>query len=352
MRAREEQLGLNSELIQNTPYPTMFWVQKETEDVFIRVLPTYSSKAAHLNIQSHRYRQQSTIFNYDLIQVPRKQIHKVYRPTDRLNQILHTFQKGTFSDKQALDSVERQALEAALCISELYEIPVENMGLTGSILWNAQHNLSDIDLVLYGLDAVKKYLAVKDAPNSDQRGIRSFKKIELLPLAEKMIKRTGLPLEECFEYQYRKPHLLFHNDRRVSISFVPTINELIKFPAYVLESQFNSFGKVIIRAKLKTDTYEFFLPGILEIDTTEIVVLEHKEDFLELQPKQITRVMIFEQEFIGYYKTGDLIEISGLLQYAKNIPAFSGFDLINTYQVMIGGHETYGREYIRLLKNQ
>jgi hypothetical protein len=103
---------------------------------------------------------------------------------------------------------------------------------------------------------------------------------------------------------------------------------------------------------LKTDTYEYFLPGILEIDTIEIIALELKDDFLKLQPKQITRVMIFEQEFIGYYKTGDLIEISGLLQYAENIPAYSGYDLTSTYQVMLGGHETYGREYIRLLKNQ
>jgi len=67
-------------------------------------------------------------------------------------------------------------------------------------------------------------------------------------------------------------------------------------------------------------------------------------------PLNITRLIVYEHELVGYYKKGDIVEIRGLLQEGINVPNFNDLKPVKTYQILVGGQETFGNEYIRLIK--
>ena len=68
-------------------------------------------------------------------------IKKQYDPTHRLKDI---------TKKGAQDSVEKEVVAFANIIREASGIPVEKLGISGSILVGLHKDESDIDLIAYG----------------------------------------------------------------------------------------------------------------------------------------------------------------------------------------------------------
>ena len=68
-----------------------------------------------------------------------------------------------------------------------------------------------------------------------------------------------------------------------------------------------------------------------------------------VQKSTISRLMVYEHELVGYFTSGDTVEIRGLLQQASKVPSFYETSLIDTHQIFLGGQETFGNEYIRLI---
>ncbi len=345
----EEGIQIHKNLIpSNDPisrvrnHELMYWTQKPTLDVFIRVLPNYSSKSAEENIRENRYTNFNTVFQMKLIQIPCDQIKQHWHPQQRLQEILTIFQTGSFEEKQKLDRLERETIEVGLSLTELFTIPIDDIGVTGSILWQSQHEKSDIDIIIYGNENANKILQSPLVLSSEKRGLRRYRTTEILPLAEKMALKTGRPMEECFEYIYHKKYLFFYNKRKVSITFAPKLMELIHYPFFDPNTIFSALKPVRIQAKIKNSRWGYFYPSIFEIDCLD--VLEGKEI---VQKSTISRLMVYEHELVGFFASGDTVEIRGLLQQASKVPSFYDESLINTFQIFLGGQETFGNEYIR-----
>ena len=322
----------------------MYWKQKTTSEEFIRVLPNYSSKSAGENIKKHQFKIFNSVFQMDLIEVPYKQILNHWYPQQRFMDIMAVFEKGTFQERQHLDRLERETVEVGLSLVDIFGISLKNIGVTGSILWQAQHDKSDIDIMIYGIDSTKKIINSSKIVSSDKRGLRRYRTTEILPLAEKMALKTGRSMEECFEYIFKKNYLFFFNQRKVSITFAPTLSELVRYPFYYNDTQFISLKPIRLRAKIKNSKWGYYYPSIFEIECIEIV----RED-LGISHQKITRLMVYEHELVGHFRDGDIVEIRGLLQKANNVPAFTEILAIDTYQIFLGGQETFGNEYIYLI---
>lgn len=321
-----------------------YWKQKGTNDLFIRILPNYSSKSASANIKQNMYKSFSTIFQMQMIVIPRNQILKHWKPQQRFKELLSGFSSKNFNEIQKLDNLERETIEVGITLESFFNIDISKIGITGSILWNAHHEKSDIDIMIYGTE-FKKIINNTKELSAESKGLRRFKKIEILPLAEKMSIKTGLPMEECFEYIYNKKYLFFFNNRKVSITFAPSLQELLRFPLFSPETIFNSIKSITIQAKIKSCEYGYYYPGLFKISCISI------NDEIKLDPFDITRLIVYEHELVGYYKNGDIVEIRGLLQECVEAPNFNDLEPINTYQILIGGQETFGNEYIRKLKS-
>ncbi len=320
-----------------------YWKQKGTNDLFIRILPNYSSKSASANIKQNMYKSFSTIFQMQMIVIPRNQILKHWKPQQRFKELLSGFSSKNFNEIQKLDNLERETIEVGITLESFFNIDISKIGITGSILWNAHHEKSDIDIMIYGTE-FKKIINNTKELSAESKGLRRFKKIEILPLAEKMAIKTGLPMEECFEYIYKKKYLFFFNNRKVSITFAPNLQELLRYPLFSPETIFKSIKNITIQAKIESCEYGYYYPSLYKISRKNI------NEEINFNSSDITRLMVYEHEHVGYYKNGDDVEIRGLLQECINVPNFNDLKPIKTYQILVGGQETFGNEYIRLIK--
>ncbi|MHA1647073.1 MAG: hypothetical protein ACTSVL_05835 [Promethearchaeota archaeon] len=320
-----------------------YWKQKGSNDLFIRILPNYSSKSANANIEQNAFKTYSTIFQMQMIIIPHSQITKHWKPQQRFKELLSTFTSKNFSEIQKLDNLEREAIEVGITLESFFNIDISNIGITGSILWNAQHQNSDIDVMIYGSEFTKIVKSPKKL-SAENKGLRKFKKIEILPLAEKMAIKTSIKMEECFEYIYKKNYLFFYNNRKVSITFAPNLQELLRYPLFSPETIFKSIKSVTIQAKIESCEFGYYYPSLYKISCEKI------KDEKNYSSLDITRLIVYEHELVGYYKNGDDVEIKGLLQECINVPNFHDLKPIKTYQILVGGQETFGNEYIRLIK--
>jgi len=315
----------------------------KNNDLFIRILPNYSSKSASTNIEQNAYKSFSSIFQMNMIIIPHNQILKHWKPQQRFKELLSTFASKNFSEIQKLDNLEREAIEVGITLESFFNIDISKIGITGSILWNAHHEKSDIDVMIYGTEFSKIVNNTKFL-SAENKGLRRFKKIEILPLAEKMSIKTGLPMEECFEYIYKKNYLFFFNKRKVSITFAPNLQDLSRYPLFSPETIFKSIKSVTIQAKIESCEYGYYYPSLYKISCIKI------KDEKNYSPLDISRLIVYEHELVGYYKKGDVVEIRGLLLECVGVPNFNDLEPINTYQILVGGQETFGNEYIRLIK--
>ncbi len=336
-------------------HPLRFWVQKHTGDNFVRILPNYSSKSAENNMKNHPYAQKSTIFQMDMIQVPHEAIEHHWKPQEKLLELQTAIQSNNFKEKRQLDSLHRKTLEVTYSLEAAYNINVNQVGITGSILWNSHHEKSDIDLMVYGKENIRKMRS--SSPKQDlsptSKGLRNFLKVEMMPLAEKLSIKTGLPLEECFEYVYRKPHMYFYNNIKVSITFAPTVLELPTYPLFTKNTIFQSMQPAKIKARVLDSSWGAYYPSLFEIECLDIDYLKKssKEKKMEkIRKENLKRLLVYEHELVGYYGKNDVVEIRGLLQMAKNVPNYSTLHEEDCFQVLVGGKETFGSEYVRIME--
>ena len=68
-----------------------YWKQRDSNDLFIRILPNYSSKSARANIEQNTYKSFSTIFQMQMIIIPHSEIVKHWKPQQRFKELLSTF---------------------------------------------------------------------------------------------------------------------------------------------------------------------------------------------------------------------------------------------------------------------
>ena len=333
------------------PLPDHFyWVQKFTQKIFERMIPNYSAESAAHNIAQSSYQQFSSIFQTNMIVVPRSQIEIHWEPRARFQALMRTFISGTFNEKLQLDDIERETLDVAVLFLDTFDLHESNMGISGSLLWEGQHENSDIDLVIYGWQDTKKILDLGSTLQFDAKNLRKPRNAELLSKAEKMIPKTGLSADECFANLFHKPFLFYHKDRPVSIMFVPTLEELIHSPLYTVESQFESIGLISLQARIISDQWGYFYPGVFAIEGQTFTPISLESD-IEILPNEITRLFISEYENVGYYGNNDIVEIQGLLQICRNVPDFNSPKLITTYQILVGSNEYYGQEYVRVIND-
>lgn len=330
------------------PEPNQFyWQRKKTSECFQRIIPQYSTLAITESIQKDTYRHFSTIFQRDLIQIPRSQISEHLSPKTRLTELYDCFRKGSFAEKHELDNIERETLDITSILIEEFGLSEADLGISGSILWGGQHINSDIDITIYGLTAQNKFSKYSKRFQSQSKGLRSFSLLELMTKAEKWAEKSGLSVEECFDYLHQKSYLFYFKNRFVSLIFVPSQEELIAYSPYLLDSQFFNVRPITIQATIRTDRWGLYYPGLYGIQCDAIL----DDEFENLPSKQnITRLLVFEHENVGYYSIGDKVEIAGLLQKCENVLVGNGFEIGITYQLVVGTMETFKHEYVRRVK--
>ena len=316
----------------NKPDGVFFWQSPKYPGFYVRAIDTYNVKKASSNIAKSNYARISNILGVPMIEVPLKEIQVYLYPEQGLRAYLRNGNENEW--ESALNDIVTQ-FEGILGIDE------KSMGITGSLLWGAQHNASDIDVVIYGSDNARQFMT--NMPEL----LKKSMSIHLPPpefierYAKTLAKKTGLELELTRQYISRKLYYLYYKKKFLSVSFVPHQGEIShQYENY----SFHTLMPAIVKARIVDDRFGCFYPAEYKIQVEEVRI-PSKNGYLLNETevrKNLSTLVLMEREISGYYFTGNEIEIRGMLQAVHE-----GSE--KYFQILIGTQELYGQEWVRVL---
>jgi len=166
------------------------------------------------------YLSHDPVFGIRVQGVPRRLIRTVYNPCRYLM---------TLRQRGPADLVEEHALSLADLLREAADVPLENLGLSGSVLIGMHRPDSDVDLVVYGEAAGQAvHRALRRLLDDPSGPLRRPNREELAALHATHRPDTPLSFADFVRLQARKVHAGRFRGREVFIRFV-------KWPAEVGE---------------------------------------------------------------------------------------------------------------------
>ncbi len=259
------------------------------------------------------------VFGTSFLEVPHERIAEYFLPEKRLASILET-------KEGELDEVEKRVklvVQTILKHSGDVDLTVEDVGITGSILWGGYSDRSDINLNVYG---EKKCRGLEKALASLARrrvmlarGLTvQMKGFDDVPGIQRAGKVTISDLK-------RKPKLKLEG-------FKPGIQvrwclKRGEFPIDYGSESYTDRGLATVKVRVTEDAFTLFYPALVGIETLEG---KAKPD----------RVLIYDTRYTRLLRSGDEVEITGLLQEI----ASSG-----RYQLLIGSKQYAKEERVSFL---
>jgi uncharacterized protein len=312
-----------------------------------RQLEAYNVTQARSNVDfvdtTHAaYVLNETIYGVPMIAVPHDMIDVHYQPRPRLQEVLGL-------DEAKLDRYEIAARQIAISLRDNLGIAPEQVGITGSILWGAQHRYSDIDIIIYGQESKTRLVTrYQELFRADPK-ITGLNEAWTQEFAVSLQEKSGMPLEACHEYITRKAWLMLYHEPQirpqpiqVGIYFAPDPDEAEQVYGPYGQEWYEAVGTVTVEAEITDDALSLYYPAIYSIGGAVVTEFTSKET-AEIHPAEIKRIFLFEGAISGYAFVGDRVRVRGLLQRIRSAhPEVA-------YQILIGTRENHSREYIRVL---
>lgn len=174
----------------------------------------------YLNKNFPDYIYFDSVFGVKLEGVPRNQITKVYNPIEKLHKLL--------SDGSTND-LEKDAILFAEALQEETKIPMEKIGISGSVLVDLTKPDSDIDMIVYGeKNSRVAYEALRTLFNKKNSAIKAYDEECLRRLYEFRVKDTLMSYEDFIFSEKRKFMSGEINGRDIFMRFLKEPSEIIE----------------------------------------------------------------------------------------------------------------------------
>lgn len=280
------------------------------------------SAASGLDLLPSSYTVEDMHFQTNLIQPPRYAIKKYYSPEKRLLEILEAPE----------DMLEEITKKAAEFLHDDLEIPLDALGIAGSILWKGHSTAhSDINMNIYGHEHSWTLQSSYDRLDNEGHHVRSRTLTEWQHAIERIVKRIPGLREEDLQSLFTRRRVLCIGGRCIGITPVLLPEEApIEYGSEFYAAV--SREPIKLRMTIESDAYGIFHPALY--DTGPV----------ESKGETVQRIMIYDGAFGGLFHIGDRVEVSGMLQRVvlENTDCSFG-------QIMVGTKVGSGKEYIRLL---
>ncbi|MBN1328746.1 MAG: hypothetical protein JXA54_04660 [Candidatus Heimdallarchaeota archaeon] len=307
-----------------------FWTSRETGLQYKRILESYSLEGHQTNLELVKkieptYHYVSKVYGVDFLAVPLDRIIHYYYPEKRLQEILDE------NKEYKNDDLEIKVKKLAELLHDYLNIPFENMGITGSILWKAQTQKSDIDFIIYGnayaQDFNEKFPIIYEVFSEINPMLENKSNRYVISMARK----SGLPKSLTRKYIELKTWLSVYGKTNLSLIFSPTKDEL---PFIYGEQLFKPIKPIIIECTINNADLGCAYPSIYQI--TDCKILTEKSSNFDIQ-----RILSFEGALTGYFKINNRIVAQGLLEEVRDIKTNNIF-----HQIILGTKECFGNEFI------
>ena len=321
--------------ITEQPRGMFFWQSPQRGGYFTRTIPTYDASNATQNIAKSNYSRVSQVFGVPMIEVPWSEISAYLYPEQGLQDWLLNNKENEWG---------RAITEIVTQFKDHLKIEEESMGITGSLLWGGQHDASDIDVVVYGIKNTLRFIHNVPVLLRTSASIHTPPPEFIERSANTLAKKTGLQLDLTAQYIAKKPYYLYYKKKFLSLGFVPLPGEISrKYEAY----SFQTLAPIKVRAEILDDRWGYFYPSEYKISPRAIEIQGRggKMPSREEVARNLTTLLLMEREISGYYFPGDKIEVRGMLQAVREGPR-------EYFQIMVGTHELFGNEWVRVLNEE
>lgn len=293
-----------------TRYRRIFWGSVDSVVSGTTLLPSF-------------YSVDDNHFQTSLIEPPRYVIKKYYQPEKRLVEIL----------EDPKDKLEEETKMATETLHDEFKIPVDALGITGSILWKGHNiNYSDINMNVYSYEHSWTLQKEYELLNEVKGPMRLRKQIEWNHAIERIHQRVPTLHYEDLQSIFARRKVLCIGDRCIGVTPVLLPDEA---PIdHGSESYFPLPSEPrTLKMTIENSDYSIFHPALYETDPVDFGGVT------------IQRILVYDGAFGGLFRSGDRVEVSGMIQRVVQKRTGSSIG-----QIMVGTKVGSGKEYIRLVK--
>ncbi len=284
-------------------------------------VPSVMESMRFLRSEAPHYVFHSEVHGFSLPGVPTDRIAEHLRPEEKLAEL---------KSSSRIDELQRKAVELADLISHNASVPVDSLGVSGSILAGI-HNpaFSDIDLVVYGLDSalrVKTCLQSTGEPSSDE--IRRLNGASQERWIAERTASTPLKRQDALSLLARKWNLGLFQGTEFSVHAIHTENEVHERYG---DERHASLGIVEGTAEISSDHEAMFMPAVYQVQSPTFGVGFHKHEF--------DQIVSYEGLYADIARPGETVRFRGKLE---KVERGSGL----RHRIVVGSPEAQGTDYL------
>lgn len=234
-------------------------------------------------------------------------------PIDSISNVL--LARTLIAELKQINKPDKKQTDALKLINLLEQFDIDGrcLGITGSLLINAQTEQSDIDLLVYGRKQFFKLRACVKQLLYEKK----FTPLDEYDWQQAYQRRDcSLDFESYCFHEQRKLNKFKMGDTKVDISMIPDRQEQVQTNVTYTKS-----GLINIQATIKDDQYAY--------DNPARYYLDHD---------QIQEVVVYTATYIGQAKKDEKIEVSGILEVAED-----------KQRLVVGTSREAKQEYIKLI---
>ena len=286
--------GRYTAYLKYTPASVGKWARGDV--AYRRELPYYHVRhvrqtLAWLEAEHPRYLWTDPLTGLRFSHVPAAAVARHYAPEERLAEIR----------RDPRDPLEQETRELATLLAARGDLPAAALGVSGSILLGL-HNpaFSDVDLLVYGAEHVRRLRRVIDALDAD--GLTPLPEDRRARWRADTADRFGLDADAVADLDARRWHYRLFRGRYVSLH--PT-----RADAEIRESygdrRYTPIGRAVAEARVVDAGEALFLPAVYRVDDVR---------WLEGGSGPLDEVVSFEGLYCGAAESGERIRVVGHLE--------------------------------------
>jgi len=280
-------------------------------------VPSVMDSMRFLREKAPEYVFESTVDGISLPAVPKDRIVKHFCPEVRLIEL---------RSAQNRDELETRALRLIALISEKAGVPIDSLGLTGSILAGIHDPaFSDIDLVVYGFDNA---LRVRNFLSEPSEAVGRLAGASLEKWITERVNSTPLTRQNAIDLLARKWNIGLFGDTEFSVHAVHTEVEISKRYG---DERYAPLGIVDVTARVVDTKESLFMPAVYGVDSVNL-----KGKFPACTPD---RIVSFEGLYADIAREGDQVSCRGKLE---RVESSSGIE----HRILVGSPQARGTDFI------